>query len=66
MLTACGIKRPLLHPNEIPAYEKKLEKKRLEREEFLREQEELRQRQLQQFDTQSEQEKTAPASNNAS
>lgn len=46
ILAGCGVKRPLIAPRDIPAYEQKLEKKRLEREEFLREQEELRKRQL--------------------
>lgn len=48
LATACGVRRPLIAPKDIPAYEERLEKKRQEREEFLREQEDLRQRQLEQ------------------
>lgn len=37
-LAACGIKRPLIPPSEIPAYEQKQEKRKNERDEFRREQ----------------------------
>ncbi len=46
--SACAIKRPLIAPRDIPAYEKRLEDKRLEREEFLREQQ-RREQELQQM-----------------
>ena len=38
LLTACGIKRPLIAPSNIPAHEEKIRKKHREREEFKREQ----------------------------
>ena len=37
-LSACAIKRPLIRPADIPAYEEKQRKKIEDREEFLREQ----------------------------
>lgn len=50
-LSACAIKRPLIPPSEIPAYEKRLEDKRKEREDFLREQQQ-RERELQEIQQQ--------------
>jgi predicted small lipoprotein YifL len=46
VLSACGVRRPLIAPKDIPAFEEKLRKKQQERDQFLREQEELRQHQL--------------------
>lgn len=36
-LSACGIKRPLVKPSEIPAYEQKRQQKLEEREQEMRE-----------------------------
>ncbi|PZP85765.1 MAG: hypothetical protein DI582_04985 [Azospirillum brasilense] len=36
-LSACGIKRPLVKPSEIPAYEQKREEKLQQREQEMRE-----------------------------
>lgn len=52
--SACAIKRPLMQPKDIPAYEKRLEDKRIEREEFLREQQ-RRENELQQIQQQQHQ-----------
>jgi predicted small lipoprotein YifL len=37
-VSGCGIKRPLIAPKDIPAYEEKQRKKREKQEEFKREQ----------------------------
>ncbi len=42
-VSACAIKRPLIAPRDIPAYEQRIENKRKEREDFLREQQEREQ-----------------------
>jgi hypothetical protein len=42
-ITACGIKRGLVAPKDIPAYEEKQRKKLEEREELLREQQQRQQ-----------------------
>jgi predicted small lipoprotein YifL len=36
-LGACGIKRPLIKPADIPAYEQERQKKQQERDDFRRE-----------------------------
>ena len=36
LVSACGIKRPLIKPADIPAYEAEQEKKRKERENYRR------------------------------
>lgn len=42
-LSACAIKRPLIAPRDIPAYEQKQRDKLKEREDFLREEQEREQ-----------------------
>ena len=48
LVSGCAIKRPLIRPSEIPAYEQKQRDKLKEREDFLREQEQREQQEQQQ------------------